>query len=136
MSGDEVLSEAQWARILPLLPSSVGKQSRPFRDHRQVLEGIVFRYRTGCAWRDVPERFGPWQTLWKRHARFSRDGTWDRVLGQLLSEADAAGQVDWQLSVDSTVSRVHQHGASLPREVVVSLPSHTGGPVELQQTSH
>ena len=136
MSGDEVLSEAQWARILPLLPSSVGKQSRPFRDHRQVLEGIVFRYRTGCAWRDVPERFGPWQTLWKRHARFSRDGTWDRVLGQLLSEADAAGQVDWQLSVDSTVSRVHQHGASLPREVVVTLPSHTGGPVELQQTSH
>ena len=136
MSRDEVLSEAQWARILPLLPSSVGKQSRPFRDHRQVLEGTVFRYRTGCAWRDVPERFGPWQTLWKRHARFSRDGTWDRVLGQLLTEADAAGQVDWQLSVDSTVSRVHQHGASLPREVVVTLPSHTGGPVELQQTSH
>ncbi len=136
MSRDEVLSEAKWARILPLLPSSVGKQSRPFRDHRQVLEGIVFRYRTGCAWRDVPERFGPWQTLWKRHARFSRDGTWDRVLGQLLTEADAAGQVDWQLSVDSTVSRVHQHGASLPREVVVTLPSHTGGPVELQQTSH
>ncbi len=136
MSRDEVLSEAQWARVLPLLPSSVGKQSRPFRDHRQVLEGIVFRYRTGCAWRDVPERFGPWQTLWKRHARFSRDGTWDRVLGQLLSEADAAGQVDWQLSVDSTVSRVHQHGASLPREVVVTLPSHKGGPVELQQTSH
>jgi transposase len=136
MSRDEVLSEAQWARILPLLPSSVGKQSRPFRGHRQVLEGIVFRYRTGCAWRDVPARFGPWQTLWKRHARFSRDGTWDRVLGQLLTEADAAGQVDWQLSVDSTVSRVHQHGASLPREVVVTLPSHTGGPVELQQTSH
>ena len=136
MSGDEVLSEAQWARILPLLPVRWVSKSRPFRDHRQVLEGIVFRYRTGCAWRDVPERFGPWQTLWKRHARFSRDGTWDRVLGQLLSEADAAGQVDWQLSVDSTVSRVHQHGASLPREVVVTLPSHTGGPVELQQTSH
>jgi len=136
MSRDEVLSEAQWARVLPLLPSSAGKQSRPFRDHRQVLEGIVFRYRTGCAWRDVPERFGPWQTLWKRHARFGRDGTWDRVLEQLVSEADAAGQVDWQLSVDSTVSRVHQQGASLPREVVVNLPSHTGGPVELQQTSH
>jgi len=136
MSRDAALSEAQWARVLPLLPSSAGKQSRPFRDHRQVLEGIVFRYRTGCAWRDVPERFGPWQTLWKRHARFSRDGTWDRVLEQLVSEADAAGLVDWQLSVDSTISRVHQHGASLPREVVVSLPSHTGGPVELQQTSH
>ena len=62
MSRDEVLTDAQWLRIEPLLPSSVGKQSRPFRDHRQVLEGIVFRYRTGCPWRELPERFGPWQT--------------------------------------------------------------------------
>lgn len=118
-----------------MLPGSKGKRSRPFRDHRQVLDGIVFRYRTGCAWRDVPDRFGPWQTLWKRHARFSRDGTWDRVLPALLTDADAAGGIDWQLCVDSTISRVHQHGASLPREVVVGLPSHTGGPGELQQTS-
>ena len=95
----------------------------------------MFRYRTGCPWRDLPERFGPWQTAWKRHARFSRDGTWDRVLEQLLAQADAAGQIDWQLSVDSTISRVHQHAATLPREVVVTLPSHTGGSVELQETS-
>jgi transposase len=46
-----------------LLPSSVGKKSRPFRDHRQVVEGIIYRYRTGIAWRDLPrEQFGPWQT--------------------------------------------------------------------------
>ena len=135
MSRDQVLTDAQWARIEPLLPSSNGKRSRPFRDHRQVLEGIVFRYRVGCPWRDVPDRFGPWKTLWKRHARFSKDGTWDRVLAELLAEADAAGQIDWQLSIDSTVSRVHQHGANLSRQVAAELPSHTGGPVELQETT-
>ena len=135
MSRDEVFTEDQWARVEPLLPSSKGKRSRPFRDHRQVLEGIVFRYRTGCPWRDVPARFGPWKTLWKRHARFSRDGTWDRVLEALLVDADAQGQLDWQVCVDSTISRVHQHGANMSREVVAELPSHTGGPNELQETS-
>jgi transposase len=106
-----------------------------FRDHRQVLEGIAYRYRTGCAWRDVPDKYGPWQTLWKRHARFSRDGTWDRIHAQLLAQADAAAQIDWQLSIDSTISRVHQHGATLAREAVVPLPSHTGGRAELQETA-
>ena len=135
MSRDQVLTDAQWALIEPLLPSSKGKRSRPFRDHRQVIEGVVFRYRTGCPWRDVPDRFGPWKTLWKRHARFSKDGTWDRILEQLLTQADAAGLIDWQLSIDSTVSRVHQHGLNLSREVVTELPSHTGGRLELQETT-
>jgi len=135
MSRDQVLTDVQWALIEPLLPSSEGKRSRPFRNHRQVLEGIVFRYRTGCPWRDVPDRFGPWKTLWKRHARFSKDGTWDRILEQLLSQADAAELIDWQLSIDSTVSRVHQHGSNLSREVASQLPSHTGGLLELQQTA-
>jgi transposase len=135
MSRDEAFTDAQWALIEPLLPTSKGKRSRPFRDHRQVLNGIAFRYRTGCAWRDVPERFGPWKTLWKRHARFSKDGTWDRILEQLLAQADAAGQVDWQLSIDSTVSRVHQHGSNLSREVASQRPSHTGGRGELQETA-
>ena len=135
MSREQLLTDEQWARIEPLLPSSKGKQSRPFRDHRQVLEGIAYRYRVGCAWRDVPKSYGPWQTLWKRHARFSRDGTWDRIHVHLLAEADAAQLIDWQLSVDSTISRVHQHGASLSREAVVDLPSYAGGPVELQETA-
>jgi transposase len=90
-------------------------RGRPFRDHRQVLEGIVFRYRTGCAWRDLPEEFGPWQTVWKRHHRFSLDGTWDRILTALQARADAAGELDWVVSVDSSISRVHQHGATAAR---------------------
>jgi transposase len=135
MSREQLLTDQQWARIEPLLPSSKGKQSRPFRDHRQVLEGIAYRYRVGCAWRDVPKTYGPWQTLWKRHARFSRDGTWDRIHAALLAEADDAGVIDWQLSIDSTISRVHQHGATLSRQAVVTLPSHTGGRAELQETT-
>jgi transposase len=134
MSRHQALTDEQWARIEPLLPSSKGKQSRPFRDHRQVVNGIVYRYRTGCPWRDLPAEFGPWQTVWKRHARFSRDGTWDRILEQMLADADAGGQIDWQVAMDSTISRVHQHAASLSREVVVDLPSHTGGVGELQET--
>lgn len=109
-----------------MLPSSDGRQGRPFRDHRQVLEGIVYRYRTGVAWRDLPVEFGPWQTAWKRHKRFSSDGTWDNVLTQLLANADAAGQIDWTVSIDSTINRTHQHAATLSRA--------TGGTGESQES--
>ena len=75
----------------------------------------MFRYRTGCAWRDLPEEFGPWQTVWKRHHRFSLDGTWDRILTALQAQADAVDELDWTVSVDSSISRVHQHGATAAR---------------------
>jgi transposase len=83
-----------------------------FRDHRQVVEGIVFRYRTGVPWRDLPERFGLWQTVGKRHHRFATDGTWRRV----LAAAQAAGEIDWNVSVDSTIVRAHQHSATAKRD--------------------
>ena len=86
------------------------------RDHRQVVEGVIYRYRCGIAWRDLPASFGPWQTVWKRHRRFSGDGTWDTIHAALLARADAAGQIDWTVSVDSTINRAHQHGTNLPRE--------------------
>jgi transposase len=127
MSRTAVLTDAQWERISELLPSSNGLVGRPFRDHRQVVEGIVYRYRTGIAWRDLPEEFGPWQTVWKRHRRFSLDGTWDKLLTRLLAEADAAGEIDWSVSIDSTINRAHQHAATLARD--------TGGPAELQESA-
>ncbi len=85
-------------------------------DHRTVVEGIVYRYRCGLAWRDLPATFGPWQTVWKRHRRFSGDGTWDAILAALLAQADAAGLIDWNVSVDSTINRAHQHATNLARE--------------------
>jgi transposase len=97
--------------------------------HRPVVEGIVYRYRAGLPWRDLPERFGPWQTVWKRHHRWSGDGTWDRVLAEVLADADAAGELDWRVSADSTVVRAHQHATTAARDV--SLPSsYTGGGLE------
>jgi transposase len=124
-----VLSDEMWARIEPFLPSVKGAMGRPMREHRPLVEGAIYRYRTGIAWRDLPAEFGPWQTVWKRHHRFSTDGTWDRVLGALQAHGDANGQIDWRLSVDSTSARVHQHGATAARSSS-SPSSHTGGTVE------
>jgi transposase len=126
MSRSAVLTDAQWARIEPLMPSSDRQRGRPFRDHRQVIEGIIYRLRTGIAWRDLPESFGPWQTVWKRHKRFCTDGTWDKIHARLVAEADAAGDVDWSVSVDSTVNRAHQHATNMSR---IARPAgvHTGG---------
>jgi transposase len=126
MSRSAVLTDAQWARVEPLMPSSDGQRGRPFRDHRQVIEGIVYRLRTGVAWRDLPESFGPWQTIWKRHKRFSTDGTWDKIHARLVAEADAAGAVEWTVSVDSTINRAHQHATTLSR-VEVPAGRRTGG---------
>jgi transposase len=130
MSRSAVLGDDMWARLEPLLPSTDGLRGRRFRDHRRVIEGIIFRQRAGCTWRDLPTEFGPWQTVWKCHARLRRDGTWDQILTVLLTEADARGELDWTVSVDSTVARAHQHAANLTREVVASGESDTGGSIE------
>lgn len=66
--------------------------------------------RTGVRWRDLPERFGPWKTVYERHRLWSANGTWERLLQQVQA-ADAAGEIDWDISVDSTIVRAHQHAA-------------------------
>ena len=108
-------TDEQWARIEPLLPSNEGRQGHPFRDNRKVVEGIIYRYRCGIAWRDLPETFGKWQTVWTWHRRMADDGTWDTALARLTAHADAAGQLDWSLSVDSTIARAHQHATNITR---------------------
>lgn len=118
-----MFTDELWELVEPELPSGAGRQGRPWRDHRQVLEAIAWRYRTGCPWRDVPAEFGPWQTLWKRHRRWSTDGTYQRIFERMRESQDQAGKLDWLLSVDSTIVRAHQHAAGAPA-------SHTGGPVE------
>ncbi len=129
MSRTQVLTDAMWERVEPLLPPLQGPMGRPLKDHRLLVEGAIYRYRTGVAWRDLPAEFGPWQTVWKRHHRFCLDGVWDRVLTALLVDADAAKEIDWRVSVDSSSVRAHQHGATATRSVS-SVPSHTGGGVE------
>ncbi len=121
-------TDAQWSRIEELLPSSDGRRGRPFRNNRRVVEGIIYRYRAGIAWRDLPDYFGPWQTVWKRQRRYAADGTWDAVLGRILAEADAADQIDWSVSVDATINRAHQHATNTTRP-----EQYTGGTGKLHE---
>ncbi|MFD6360755.1 IS5 family transposase [Streptomyces roseolus] len=103
------LSDAEWEFVRPLLPES--SRGRKRLDDRRVLNGIVWKFRTGTAWRDMPERYGPWATLHTRFRRWAMDGTFDRMLRAAQAKADAAGDIEWLVSVDSTVVRAHQHAA-------------------------
>jgi transposase len=109
------ISDQAWEWLEPLLPDRTPRRGGRWRDHRTVLEGIVWRFRTGAPWRDVPEHYGPWQTVYDRFNRWSADGTWDRLLARAQAEADARGEINWIVAVDSTSARVHQHGATLTR---------------------
>ncbi|WP_367140769.1 MULTISPECIES: IS5 family transposase [Streptomyces] len=105
------LSDAEWARLEPHLPKSVGRGGW-WKDHRTVINGILFRQRTGIPWRDLPARFGKWKTCHDRHRRWSADGTWEGILRSVQADADAEGRIDWSVvSVDSTVCRAHHHAA-------------------------
>ena len=124
MSRLQTLSDAEWDLIEDFMPSSDGRRGRRFSDHRLVVEGLIYRYRTGVAWRDLPAEFGPWQTVWKRHRRFAGDGTWDKVLTALLTRADTMGVIDWDVAVDSTIARAHQHATNTRRLAGGSIELH------------
>jgi transposase len=120
------LTDAQWQKIEPLLPAN-GKPGGQWADHRTVVNGVLFRARTGVPWPDLPERYGPWQTVYERHRRWSADGTWQQILAELQIEADATdpdGHLarvleeetrqrprEWSVNIDSTSCRAHQHAA-------------------------
>jgi transposase len=110
-SGRADLSDAQWAVLEPLLPRGK-KPGRPrIWTRRQLIDGIRWRTRTGSPWRDVPERYGPWQSVYGLFRRWQRNGTWRKIVTALQARADAAGLITWDVSVDSTVARAHQHAA-------------------------
>ncbi|MEU9709561.1 IS5 family transposase [Streptomyces sp. NPDC059164] len=105
------LTSREWSLLEPHLPPSGGRGGR-WNDHRTVVNGILFRVRTGVPWRDLPERYGSWKTVYERHRRWSADGTWDRLLQAVQADADLAGRVDWgMVGVDSASCRAHQHAA-------------------------
>ncbi|MEU2494692.1 IS5 family transposase [Streptomyces sp. NPDC007883] len=105
------LTSEQWARLEPLLPAGKKPGRPPVWSKRQLINGIRWRTRTGAPWRDVPPRYGEWETVYGLFRRWQRDGTWSRILTQLQAEADAKGMITRDVSVDSTVARAHQHAA-------------------------
>jgi transposase len=115
MVGRGELSEDIWAVIAPLLPSSGGRRGGRWRDHRTVINGILWMLCTGAPWRDVPERYGPWQTLADRLYRWRRDGTWDRILAHVQTKSDAVAEVVWDVSIDSSTARAHHHASGARR---------------------
>jgi transposase len=109
--GRKDLTDAQWQLLDPLLPAVSALGRPPIWTRRQLINGIRWRIRTGAPWRDVPERYGSWQSVYGLFRRWQRDGTWARVWARLQHQADTAGLIIWDVSVDSTVTRAHQHAA-------------------------
>ncbi|WP_443079830.1 IS5 family transposase [Streptomyces sp. P9-A4] len=104
------LTEAQWTRIEPLLPDRTPKRGGRWRDHRQEIDAIAFKYRTGIPWTDLPSTSAHGRAH-NRLRKWATDGTWEKVFTALLAQADAEGDLDWIASVDSTIVRAHQHAA-------------------------
>jgi transposase len=90
------LTDPQYERLVPLLPAN-GRRGGQWNDHRKVLDGMLWRLQTGAPWRDLPERYGPWQTVYDRFNRWSNDGTLWGIVEVLLVELDNAQAIDWDL---------------------------------------
>lgn len=142
------LTDAEWAQLEPLLPGRVRRRGGQWIDHRRVINGVMWRTRTGSPWRDLPASYGNWKTVYNRHRRWSADGTWEQILDGLRAGADEVDAEEWRLSIDATVIRAHRHAAGARRKppkdvaaerlaptvlgVAVRDRSRTGGSVELQ----
>jgi transposase len=139
------LTDAEWARLEPLLPDRSPRRGGRWEDHRVVINGVLWRTRTGAPWRDVPACYGNWKTVYGRHRRWSGDGTWEAILDGLRTGCDGEEAERWTVGMDSAVIRAHHHAAGARREppkdipvqrLAVALedqataPEHTGGGVE------
>lgn len=100
------LTDEQWARIEPLLPGRATAPGATARDNRLFVEAVLYRYRAGIPWRDLPERFGHFRDVHRRHSRWSKKGTWERVFESLSADRD-----NEYAMIDSTIVRAHQHSA-------------------------
>ncbi len=105
------LRDDQWERVRDMLPGRAGSEGRPARDNRLFVDAVLYRYRTGIPWRDLPERFGDFRVVHTRFSRWSRAGIWKRVFERLAEEAD-----NEYGRIDSTIVRAHQHSAGAPKK--------------------
>ena len=106
-----MLRDDQFERIASLLPGRPGSRGRPAADNREFVEAVLWVARTGSPWRDLPEEFGGWNSVYKRFARWSQAGIWHGVFAELASDADFE-----EIFIDSTIVRAHQHAAGAPKK--------------------
>ncbi len=116
------LRDDQWARIEGLLPGRAGHVGGTARDNRLFVEAVLYRYRAGIPWRDLPERFGPWKAVHTRFSRWAASGTWARVFAALSADAD-----DEYAMLDATIVRAHQHSAGARKKGAATRPSGGAG---------
>ena len=100
------LRDDQWDRIEPLLPGKPGDVGVTAKDNRLFVEAVLYRYRAGIPWRDLPERFGDFRVIHTRHMRWSQKGVWERIFNALAEDAD-----NEYAMIDATIVRAHQHAA-------------------------
>ena len=106
------MTDEQWLKLKPLLPPQKARTGQPAHDHRRILNGILWLHRTGAPWRDIPERYGKHSTISNRFYRWRTQGLWQRIWKDLMQQADAVGNIDWEVHfVDGTIVRAHQHAA-------------------------
>lgn len=114
------LTEKQWNKIGPLLPPERKVTGgRPAKENRHMLDGILYWLNTGIAWRDLPERFGPWQSVYGRYRTWTRQGVWEKVFAALI-EQDLVDETT--LMLDSTTIKVHQHGSGVKKGTITRKP--------------
>jgi transposase len=132
MTRHHELTHAQWIALAAHLPPQRPVTGRPAKDHRLVVEAIVWRLRTGAPWRDLPDRYGPWQSVYSRFRRWQMAGVWARVLAALQTEADQRGEIDWSLHfLDGTSIRAHPHAAGAKKGAATApsaAPAAAGAP--------
>ena len=100
------LRDDQWERIRDLLPGRAGSVGVTARDNRLFVEGVLYRYRAGLPWRDLPERFGDGVQVHRRFSRWAKSGVWEKMFQHLAADAD-----NEYAMIDSTIVRAHQHSA-------------------------
>ena len=100
------LRDDQWERIKDILPGRVGHVGGTAKDNRLFVEAVLYRYRAGIPWRDLPERFGDFRVVHTRHMRWSKSGVWLRIFKHLAEDAD-----NEYAMIDATIVRAHQHSA-------------------------
>ena len=105
------LRDDQWERIRDLLPGREGHVGVTAKDNRLFVEAVLYRYRAGIPWRDLPERFGAWKKVHTRFCRWAKARVWERVFRHLADDAD-----NEYAMIDSTVVRAHQHSAGAPKK--------------------
>lgn len=112
------LMDEQWELVKPLIPYEPARTGRPLRDPRQMLNGIFWILGTGAPWRDLPERFGPWQTVHRYFSQWRKAGVFARIIEALQVKLDAQGLIDWELwCVDGSSVRAARAAAGADKKV-------------------